>query len=731
MLDTLELLRQNSVFWSKLGFCYDPPRLGKDGKPIVFFDNWDQVQKYHRDFYQAGIRLHTSILFTGWTGVDQYDYELTDRVLETIFSCGKDLLYIPRIKLNVPIQWAKENPEELCVYWDGPRDVESIRALVGTEKHDLLGYQSARGYYTAGGWQDDRPNLGGVISNQSFSSRKWLQDAGEALRRILRRLEDGPYAHRIPAYHIAYGSSGESCVWGRCNVFNSADYGVAHRKMFYEWGIRRYGSLEVLRKAWCRPELTCDHLELPGLERKERRIRNMNEFFRAEAEDTICIDYDLFQGEINVTALEHFGKIVKKETGGKPVGAFYGYFLGVARATYTGYAALQKVLDSPYIDFLAAPKREGGGDMCPVQSVSRKKLWMDELDNRTNIARGTGFEYLSSSFSETKSIMWREFAKNLSHNASFWWMDLGGGWYDSPVLLAEIARIEKTASALRQKSAHSISEVCLVIDEMNFHYHKTSFYLHKCLIANLIDAMNRVGAPVDCYQLSDLDTLDVSNYKLFVFINTFRIVPEQWERISARLPSAATFLWYYAPGIRQNDKFSLDNIDQFLACQVRERQPDFNKKLPVCGLLQGTAPLQWPEHKVDDSCPVAENCPAFELEGELQPLAHYEDGAIAVGQWEHLGRKTIYSAVPLLEASHLRRILAAAGCRLYAAEGVLVYADSRFFALFSWQKCEFTLRLPGKGLWFEAVREEETGSEFVLQLAANESRVYMPMEGKK
>ena len=100
----MEMLRNHSVFWSKLGFCYDPPRLGKDGKPIVFFDNWEQVKKYHRDFYNAGIRLHTSILFTVWTGVNQYDYELTDKVLNTIFSCWENLLYNPRIKLNVPLE---------------------------------------------------------------------------------------------------------------------------------------------------------------------------------------------------------------------------------------------------------------------------------------------------------------------------------------------------------------------------------------------------------------------------------------------------------------------------------------------------------------------------------------------------------------------------------------------------------------------------------------------------
>ncbi len=30
--EALQLLREEPVFWSRLGFCYDPPRAGKDGK---------------------------------------------------------------------------------------------------------------------------------------------------------------------------------------------------------------------------------------------------------------------------------------------------------------------------------------------------------------------------------------------------------------------------------------------------------------------------------------------------------------------------------------------------------------------------------------------------------------------------------------------------------------------------------------------------------------------------
>ena len=41
--DGLQLLKENSVFWSKLGCCYDPPRKGPDGKYILFASDFDRL----------------------------------------------------------------------------------------------------------------------------------------------------------------------------------------------------------------------------------------------------------------------------------------------------------------------------------------------------------------------------------------------------------------------------------------------------------------------------------------------------------------------------------------------------------------------------------------------------------------------------------------------------------------------------------------------------------------
>ncbi|MGN1128754.1 MAG: hypothetical protein ACI4T6_07355, partial [Candidatus Flemingiibacterium sp.] len=59
-------LRDTPFFWSRLGFCYDPPRAGADGKQILFSHEFDEYNRVHRAFADAGVKFHTTILHSGW-----------------------------------------------------------------------------------------------------------------------------------------------------------------------------------------------------------------------------------------------------------------------------------------------------------------------------------------------------------------------------------------------------------------------------------------------------------------------------------------------------------------------------------------------------------------------------------------------------------------------------------------------------------------------------------------
>ena len=165
-------LRDTPFFWSRLGFCYDPPRAGADGKQIIFSREFDEYRRVCRDFADAGVRWQTTILHSGWVADGKYDYTLCDETLDALLDGNPDIMYMPRVKLNVPPDWCKNHPEDTFVYYFGPREADEIAALATTDRHDYFGADT-NGYSVNGGkgvWRDDRVNRGGLIGLQSFSS---------------------------------------------------------------------------------------------------------------------------------------------------------------------------------------------------------------------------------------------------------------------------------------------------------------------------------------------------------------------------------------------------------------------------------------------------------------------------------------------------------------------------------------------------------------------------------
>lgn len=530
----LEYLRNNPVFWSRLGFCYDPPIADEKGNPLVFQPDFSRQLKIHDDFSDAGVKIHTCILHSGWVGVRKYDYSLCDKVLNGIFASGKTEYFIPRIKLNVPVDWCYENPEEILVYENGPRLAEDIKKLVGTEKHDWLGYDSLVGYYNAGAWKDTRPNVGGLISLQSFSSKKWLNDAGEALKRLVIHLENSPYADKILAYHIAYGACGESMLWGRQNG-KFGDYGISNRKHFHKWALEKYGSEKELEKAWG----AFGEDIVPPSHLREKTPGSSNGFYKDDLTDRWSIDYDLFTSEINVRALEHFGKIVKENTKDKPVGAFYGYVMMMERTAYSGHLGWEKLLSSQYVDFFAAPKSyirccpgEPGGEMAPALSVNRQRLWVDECDNRTHLTVGDNHQNASTP-EETYAVQLRELCKNISHNSGLWYMDLGGGWYDDSGIMNNISHLMKASEKIRLSEHKSCAEIVVIVDEKSIMKtypnvtRKTEDFLRELQLC---------GAPIDIIFSFDTNCHDFSKAKLAVILTPLYMNEEKRAFLKERLP---------------------------------------------------------------------------------------------------------------------------------------------------------------------------------------------------
>lgn len=667
----IDFLKNNPVFWSRLGFCYDPPIANEKGEPLVFTENFEKYLSTHRDFLKAGVRIHTSILHSGWVGVDKYDYRLTDRVLESIFSVGDDVLYIPRIKLNVPIDWCYENPEDVFVYYDGPRDREEIRALVGTERHDYLGYSSENGYYRAGDYIDPRPNLGGLIARQSFSSDKWIKDATVALEKLIERLESSPYADKIIGYHIAYGISGETVSWGRIDR-HFGDYGINNRRQFFKYGIEKYGSVEALSNAWCQPGITEENLVLPTPDERNGQTDDPEKILRLNSTDRISIDYDLFVSDKNADALLHFAEVIKRKTD-KLVGAFYGYLLYIGNPAYAGHLALDKLLNSPFVDFFAAPKAyircgagEPGGEICPAQSINLRKIFLEELDNRTYLAIENENDvkqgWVSANAHDSISVMWRELAKNLSHDSGFWWMDLGGGWFASDILMNTVSDMIRAARTVREKEHKSVADVLIVFNEKSSAYVRESAEIGSTYLREFIMDTAAAGVVFDVYSESDLARIDLGQYKLVIFaFDVF--ADESTKELALELSKTKTVKRTFGFGAWGKSGSAISCVND-------------SEKGPVLSALTAT------------------------------------------------------DISPRMSSSDIKAMARGAGCHIYCeAEKVTVYSDSRFIGIFSATPSGENIRLRERGDYFDLISGESFIDTDTIPLAKekNGARFLLPI----
>lgn len=652
-------IRNNPVFWSRLGFAYDPPLKNEEGRPLVFTEDLSKYGKYHREFDKVGVKIHTCILHLGWMGIDEYDYSLTDRVIEEVFRDNPDGYFIPRIKVNVPIDWCYENPEDVFVYYEGPRTAEGIKELVGTLRQDYIGYEAPNGYYMAGDYVDTRPNMDSLIARQSFTSKKWLADAKVALEKLLDRLESSKYAERIIGYHIAYGVSGECVLWGRASN-HYGDYGIGYRKAFYEWGLKKYGSREKLAEVWLQPDISPENIKLPTPEERYDVTDTVNGFFRKDKTQTICTDLDIFISEVNADDIEYFAKIIKEKTGDKLVGAFYGYFIHIDNPAYTGHLALDKLLDSPYVDFFAAPKSyyrnqagDAGGVLSTTQSINLKKLWLDELDNRTHLARGVDPEWTSESFHTTRTVFWREFAKNLADNSGFWWMDLGGGWFDSDEVMNEFATLVRANKLLNTKEHKSVADVLMLVDDECIKHMNISADLRFAFMEDFLCELHMTGAVTDLYRICDLKTLDLSQYKLIIFAYTFKIDGEM-KKIIASIPADKTLMFNYTSGVISDGIVDIDNVRKLTGIEIEETERE---------------KYAFPAVKVKE-------------DESLTSLITDEKGTRVALKKRGEGY-TVVNTKPFMSSSELRLIIDKAGCYTYVPAGNTVYGDNRFIGIFS------------------------------------------------
>jgi len=619
----------------------------------------EEILKEARDMTNVGVKIHTFDIDTGWKGIDTFVTMEIDRVLEEFFSVCPDAYLMPRItNYNPSNEWLRAYPSEIFVTMHGDGIApEELREMVGTEKQSLIG-----------GFRN-----GECIALQSFASAVWKKDALAMLRRLIQYLENSPYADRIIGYHVGYGKFGETHFWGA-----GLDHSLINKKRFFEFGLKKYGSADALAKAWEVNNVSPTEVPLPTIGNVEGKSENLQEFFNVGKQ--AHADYFEYLSHLSYSLAHDFSQCVKEITD-KVVGLFHGYYMWGDPQIH-GHLDQKWVLEDPIIDFVSAPKAyyrsgfgEPGGSHGIPNSVNRKKLWVDENDTRTHVEmlRNPDAVFMwgggAENAEESKWVMWREFARNEMSGSAFWWMDIGGLWYADPELIAEMKKIYEVKQQIRRVKHESIAEILVVIDDNAFLHARIGRIFNGRANLDTIAEVASSGAPYDIYMLSDLNEIELSRYKLVVFLNPVDITSKQFQ--AYKFAPGTRFLWNYIPGgngkaaeeitgIRMRETGKADVFPYLEIVSEEDLEVLETYKDPVKDLGIG---LGYSREEVKNGASDLLNLP--------------EDGIRTATKGVH----TI-CAVPAPRKELIRKLGEEAGCRFYAPIGQYVYGDNRFMAIF-------------------------------------------------
>jgi beta-galactosidase len=682
--------------------------------PMAFMSYYPQQYRY-REMSQHGIHVYSlSLTLTEkwlggaqrvkwnrpalWTGPDTIDFATVDKSLQEILDVDPQALIFPRIFCDSPAWWDSLHPDDGI----GP--------------------------------------MGTPLRRQSFSSLAWRQDTAAALRKIVRHVSASKYGQHVIGYMLTAGGTeelGRGCESSPC----------AQRR-FRQWLAEKHGpDGHAIEQRFGKP---LDAITIPA---RDELITPVCGDFLDPQRSRLVIEYRQFHPQEVVDGALALCRAVKQESQGRLMtGIFYGYTRWFHDQ---GHLALRRVLTSKDVDFITTTGASGSqtghlavgkGAFLPgteVDSVLKAgKLFYYEVDARTSLSRWIsqtrpdidpegfyneqrwlGPPTLADSLQLYKAI----FARVLVSGWAHWWFDLWGGWYDDPAFLRMFAQMQQVGDRALHRSRKSVAQIAVLLDENAYRYRPYGPGRDWRIpwIEGQLYELNRIGAPYDFYLLDDLQTLDLTRYRMIVFLNAFALSDQQRQLIRTRcMTGGRQLVWLYAPGVI-NETLSAGNISSLLGMDVRMEAA--RGKTPIS--VQGIDGVQ----RYDASAVK----PFFYVAGGADAVVgRTSDGRTVVAEKNGPRGRQVFVAAPPLPWRALRHYAQQANVHLYTNGDDVVFASESYLAVAAPVSGRRTLRLPQPAALHEVLALPKGGTTlgqnqvfpksttFELDLADHTCRVF-------
>lgn len=594
-------------------------------------------------------------------------------------------------------------------------------------------------------WTDTHPDEATLLADgtrlqYSLSSQVWAKQIQGDIGGLVKHLQSGPYAGHVIG--VQFEMAEETYYFGLMTnqpgtpreKMIVGDYSPVHLKAFRAWLRDHYtNDVNALRDAWKDPSVTFE-TAAPDLEVLRREDFMM---FRDPAKTRMPMDYWTFHADEMANRAIDLARAIKTASGGKYLCGLWGFYsngfnaagTNPGRTHHCGYLSLEKVLDSPHLDYIAPLNAytftRWGTPMVPInlaESIRRhKKMLLVEFDVRTFY---TPLQFTERTYSrqETLSVIRRDIAASAMRSDAHWWVGFATGtegrisvpWFGEESVSETLAKGRRIYdAAYRNGGSKSISEVAVFMNNWDVPA-LDLMYVHKLLASAQYQfgyfETTKLGAPVDYYLVDDIGLPSLDQYKVLVFANAYNLSQTQRDIIKSRfLKAGKTVVWLYAPGFSDERTLSVEHMKDLTGIGIgldAEMMTTPEVRIEpghalTAGVLAGLKvyPHQW-EHDIE---PVRLG-PLFYVDDKdaeiLGRYAHNSKPAYAAKKMN--GGTSVYMAVPYMDASVLRAVCKSAGVHLYTDQDAYLDATHNYLLISATQSgIDRTISLPHRSTVYD------------------------------
>ncbi|MFA7231639.1 MAG: hypothetical protein WC071_10250, partial [Victivallaceae bacterium] len=549
---------------------------GKLTPPVIYKGGYISPQNYLGGALdKAGVRIQMQALSFGdilnedipvapgksnyklvpgmYLGKDKFDFDRGIELLRIAMKAAPDSLFLLELKLYRYADYVNDNPTEAWVDAQGQKAYGSTIHIKGFTK--------------------DLPDR--TVLWPSYFSKKWQQDMTEAMRLFLLKLNENGLSKRVIGVQIVGGHDDQFAM-------PYLDYSSHALAAFRGYLRNKYQTVEALRTAWNKPEVTFENAALPIAIQSDNR-------FLDPAVNMDWYDYWKFSQSEILKIQENFALAAKKALGKKALSIKY--LMSTHGGSYVSTYSMNQFFNSDVFDMTAPQpsyaKRDPGISFNFPQVLKsynlHNKLVIGEFDLRTYCRTRGDSEVKTAKLGQMESFsMWQSGLRKLTgqmiaSNQGYWFYDMHWGWFQKEIA-KDIGEDFNTYSSLYAKEIEqktSRTDLLVVLDEESLYWTAigSKRYIFETIVNthDQIHAIGNSGVPFDYILMEDLITHPelIDQYKVFVFNHSYRLDKQRNEIYAKLKKNKKTLVWLYAAGFVGETSRSVNSMKQLTGINIQ------------------------------------------------------------------------------------------------------------------------------------------------------------------